>query len=115
MQVFARLLTTILLFPLLLLVGRGALRKTQGRHKQRSRQTDECEAELYKPVLFSTESVSRHNTLICRCFRLMYNNRLTVKTAGVLQLATFTPEYVRKWVAMVQYFNYVTQHTNLFE
>lgn len=45
----------------------------------------------------------------------MYNNRLTVKTAGVLQLATFTPEYVRKWVAMVQYFNYVTQHTNLFE
>lgn len=56
-----------------------------------------------------------HNTLVCRCLRLMYNKRPTVKTAGVLQPATFTPKYVRKGGCIVRHFKYVTQQANSFE
>lgn len=56
-----------------------------------------------------------HKTLVCRCLRLMHNKRPTVKTAGVLQHATFTPEYVRKGGCIARHFKYVTQQANSFE
>lgn len=58
---------------------------------------------------------SWHNTLVYRCLRLIHNKRLTVKTAGVLQHATFTPEYVRKGGCIARHFKYVTQQAKSFE
>lgn len=91
--------------------------KLKGEHKHGSSQIDECEAVLYKPELFSQGEPFKvgTNTPIRRCFRLMYNNRPTVKTVGKLQLAAITPEYVRKRASAVQYFKYVTQHADLFK
>lgn len=58
---------------------------------------------------------SWHNTLVYRWLRLIHNKRLTVKTAGVLQHATFTPEYVRKGGCIARHFKYVTQQAKSFE